>query len=212
MSVCPAGAELTTSRVTARCSTNWATSARSSATLAKSSGKIHFPPALLQLLLLAFPHFSKKELHGQTTDDLDESKLSVALIFPRPSLDGCNTREIDVPWKDHWDVLKQGLNHFVPRWREFEWCSLQMFKSLGLSLGGGCWSFDLIGAFVHDKDVLAGSTLQRSYIRILFHALWFLELSRSENWTNQCVTSFLFGLGSSVTVWNILYKWLFKKY
>ena len=36
-----------------------------SAALAKSSDKIHFRPAHLRLLLLAFPHFSK-EMHEQT--------------------------------------------------------------------------------------------------------------------------------------------------
>ena len=37
-----------------------------SAALAKFSDKIHFRPAHLRLLLLAFPHFSKKEMHEQT--------------------------------------------------------------------------------------------------------------------------------------------------
>ena len=41
-------------------------SIRSLAALAKSSDKIDFRPALLQLLLLAFPNFSKKELHEHT--------------------------------------------------------------------------------------------------------------------------------------------------
>ena len=52
-----------------------------SAALAKSSDKIHFRPAHLRLLLLAFPHISKKEMHKQTNATRRTTPKKIPLVL-----------------------------------------------------------------------------------------------------------------------------------